>query len=59
MRPTANVDKNAFGNYRQLLKGRHSESGMGHYLDADGNSRVAPNAELTRENHAAILGRHG
>ena len=43
------IDKNAFGNYRQLLKDVTLTPGMGHYLDMAGNSRVAPNENYARE----------
>lgn len=43
------IDKNAFGNFRQLLKDITLNPGMGHYLDMAGNSRVAPNENYARE----------
>jgi uncharacterized protein (DUF1800 family) len=43
------IDKNAFGNFRQLLKDVTLNPGMGHYLDMAGNSRVAPNENYARE----------
>jgi uncharacterized protein (DUF1800 family) len=43
------IDKNAFGNFRQLLKDVTLTPGMGHYLDMAGNSRVAPNENYARE----------
>jgi uncharacterized protein (DUF1800 family) len=43
------IDKNAFGNFRQLLKDITLTPGMGRYLDMAGNSRVAPNENYARE----------
>ncbi len=43
------IDKNAFGNFRQLLKDVTLNPGMGRYLDMAGNSRVAPNENYARE----------
>src|SRR2546423_9995430 len=43
------IDKNAFGNFRQLLKDITLNPGMGHYLDMAGNSRAAPNENYARE----------
>jgi len=43
------IDKNAFGNFRQLLKDITLNPGMGRYLDMAGNSRVAPNENYARE----------
>ena len=43
------IDRNAFGNFRQLLKDITLNPGMGRYLDMAGNSRVAPNENYARE----------
>src|SRR5258706_10104862 len=43
------IDKNAFGNFRQLLKDVTLNPGMGRYLDMAGNSTVAPNENYARE----------
>jgi len=43
------IDKNAFGNFRQLLKDITLNPGMGHYLDMAGNSKAAPNENYARE----------
>ncbi|MEO8433997.1 MAG: DUF1800 domain-containing protein [Pyrinomonadaceae bacterium] len=43
------IDKNAFGNFRQLLKDVTLNPGMGRYLDMAGNSKVAPNENYSRE----------
>ena len=43
------IDKNAFGNFRQLLKDITLNPGMGRYLDMAGNSRAAPNENYARE----------
>ena len=42
-------DKNAFGNFRQLLKEITLNPGMGRYLDMAGNSKAAPNENYARE----------
>jgi len=42
-------DRNAFGNYRTLLKDITLNPGMGRYLDMAGNSRVSPNENYARE----------
>jgi uncharacterized protein (DUF1800 family) len=43
------LDRNAFGNYRQLLQDITLNPGMGRYLDAVGNSKNAPNENYARE----------
>jgi uncharacterized protein (DUF1800 family) len=43
------IDRNAFGNFRTLLKEITLNPGMGHYLDMAGNSRAAPNENYARE----------
>jgi uncharacterized protein (DUF1800 family) len=43
------LDRNAFGNYRQLLSEITLNPGMGTYLNMAGNSRVAPNENYARE----------
>lgn len=43
------LDRNAFGNYRQLLYEITLNPGMGTYLNMAGNSRVAPNENYARE----------
>src|SRR5438067_3811768 len=43
------LDRNAFGNYRQLLFDITLNPGMGTYLNMAGNSRVAPNENYARE----------
>jgi len=43
------LDRDAFGNYRQLLLDITLNSGMGTYLNMAGNSRVAPNENYARE----------
>jgi len=43
------IDKNAFGNYRQLLFDVTLNPGMGNYLNMAGNSRVSPNENYARE----------
>jgi uncharacterized protein (DUF1800 family) len=43
------IDKNALGNYRQLLFDITLNPGMGRYLDMAGNSRAAPNENYARE----------
>jgi uncharacterized protein (DUF1800 family) len=43
------LDRNAFGNYRQLLQEMTLNPGMGLYLDMLGNSRSNPNENYARE----------
>jgi hypothetical protein len=43
------IDRNAFGNYRQLLQEITLNPGMGLYLDMLGNSRSNPNENYARE----------
>ncbi|PYS54663.1 MAG: hypothetical protein DMF76_26725, partial [Acidobacteria bacterium] len=43
------LDRNAFGNYRQLLFEITLNPGMGTYLNMAGNSREAPNENYARE----------
>ena len=43
------IDRNAFGNFRTLLKEITLNPGMGRYLDMAGNSRVSPNENYARE----------
>src|SRR2546423_1492705 len=43
------LDRDAFGNYRQLLFDITLNPGMGSYLNMAGNSRVAPNENYARE----------
>src|SRR5262249_11249989 len=43
------IDRNAFGNFRQLLFDITLNPGMGNYLNMAGNSRVAPNENYARE----------
>jgi hypothetical protein len=43
------LDRNAFGNYRQLLQEVTLNPGMGLYLDMLGNSRSNPNENFARE----------
>ncbi|HYX28292.1 MAG TPA: DUF1800 family protein [Pyrinomonadaceae bacterium] len=43
------LDRDAFGNYRQLLLDITLNPGMGTYLNMAGNSRVAPNENYARE----------
>jgi hypothetical protein len=43
------LDRNAFGNYRQLLQEVTLNPGMGLYLDMLGNSRTNPNENYARE----------
>jgi hypothetical protein len=48
--PTLQVlDKNAFGNFRQILKDITLNAGMGEYLNMRGNSKVSPNENYARE----------
>src|SRR2546423_1682118 len=42
-------DRNAFGNFRQILMDVTLNPGMGEYLDMRGNSRVSPNENYARE----------
>ena len=43
------IDRNAFGNFRQLLLDITLNPGMGRYLDMAGNSKAAPNENYARE----------
>jgi uncharacterized protein (DUF1800 family) len=43
------LDRNAFGNFRQLLYEITLNPGMGRYLDMAGNNRSAPNENYARE----------
>jgi uncharacterized protein (DUF1800 family) len=43
------LDRNAFGNYRQLLLEITLNPGMGTYLNTAGNSKAAPNENYARE----------
>src|SRR5437764_5196822 len=43
------LDRNAFGNYRQLLFEITLNPGMGTYLNMAGNSKTAPNENYARE----------
>jgi uncharacterized protein (DUF1800 family) len=43
------LDRNAFGNYRQLLYEISLNPAMGNYLDINGNSRIRPNENYARE----------
>jgi uncharacterized protein (DUF1800 family) len=48
--PTLQVlDRNAFGNFRQILKDITLNAGMGEYLNMRGNSKVNPNENYARE----------
>ncbi|MBA2704346.1 MAG: DUF1800 family protein [Blastocatellia bacterium] len=48
--PTLQVlDRNAFGNFRQILKDVTLNAGMGEYLNMRGNSKVSPNENYARE----------
>ncbi len=48
--PTLQVfDKNAFGNFRQILMDVTLNAGMGEYLNMRGNSKVSPNENYARE----------
>src|SRR5256714_4684401 len=49
------IDKNALGNYRQLLFDITLNPGMGKYLDMAGNSRGSPNENYARELMQLIL----
>ena len=43
------LDRNAFGNYRQLLLELTLNPAMGRYLDVNGNTRTRPNENYARE----------
>ena len=43
------LDRNAFGNFRQLLYDITLNPGMGDYLNMKGNSRINPNENYARE----------
>jgi uncharacterized protein (DUF1800 family) len=43
------LDRNAFGNYRQLLQEITLNPAMGNYLDMAGNNRTNPNENYARE----------
>lgn len=43
------LDRNAFGNFRTLLREITFNPGMGRYLDAAGNSKTNPNENYARE----------
>jgi uncharacterized protein (DUF1800 family) len=43
------IDRNAFGNFRQLLFEMTLNPGMGNYLDMAGNNKSAPNENYARE----------
>ncbi|MFN2481857.1 MAG: DUF1800 family protein [Pyrinomonadaceae bacterium] len=43
------LDRDAFGNYRQLLQDITLNPGMGRYLDVAGNTRTNPNENYARE----------
>jgi len=43
------LDRNAFGNYRQLLYDITLNAAMGNYLDVNGNTRTQPNENYARE----------
>ena len=43
------LDRNAFGNYRQLLYELTLNPAMGNYLDVNGNTRTRPNENYARE----------
>jgi uncharacterized protein (DUF1800 family) len=43
------LDRNAFGNYRQLLFEITLNPAMGNYLDVNGNTRTRPNENYARE----------
>ena len=53
------LDRNAFGNYRQLLYEITLNPAMGNYLDMNGNTRTRPERELRARDPAALLDRHG
>ena len=52
------LDRNAFGNYRQLLYDITLNPAMGNYLDINGNTRTQPERELRPRDPAAVLDRH-
>ena len=52
------LDRNAFGNYRQLLYEITLNPAMGNYLDIAGNTEDAPERELRARDPAAVLDRH-
>ena len=52
------LDRNAFGNYRQLLYEITLNPAMGNYLDIAGNTRTRPERELRARSPAAVLDRH-
>ena len=43
------LDRNAFGNFRQILLDVTLNAGMGEYLNMRGNSKVSPNENYARE----------
>jgi uncharacterized protein (DUF1800 family) len=43
------INRNAFGNFRQLLYEMTLNPAMGHYLNMVGNSKVQPNENYARE----------
>jgi uncharacterized protein (DUF1800 family) len=43
------LDRNAFGNFRQLMRDITLNPAMGRYLDMVGNNRTAPNENYARE----------
>ena len=43
------LDRNAFGNFRQILLEETLNAGMGEYLNMRGNSKVSPNENYARE----------
>ena len=52
------LDRNAFGNYRDLLYDITLNPAMGNYLDVTGNTRTRPERELRPRGPAAVLDRH-
>ena len=52
------LDRNAFGNYRQLLYDITLNPAMGNYLDINGNTQDEPERELRARDPAAVLDRH-
>ena len=52
------LDRNAFGNYRQLLYEITLNPAMGNYLDVAGNTEREPERELRARDPAAVLHRH-
>ena len=52
------LDRNAFGNYRQLLYEITLNPAMGNYLDIAGNTKTEPERELRARGPAALLDRH-